>query len=92
LQSDWCLTAHPTQFYPDSVLGIIHDLAKSIADNKITEINLLLQQLGKTPFFKHVRPTPVDEANSLIWYLKNIFYPAHRYDQSTGNPVSTRDG
>lgn len=44
------LTAHPTQFYPDSVLGIIYDLSKSIADNNITEINLLLQQLGKTPF------------------------------------------
>jgi phosphoenolpyruvate carboxylase len=70
------LTAHPTQFYPDSVLGIIHDLTKCIAANNITEINLLLQQLGKTPFFKHIRPTPVDEANSLIWYLKNIFYPA----------------
>ena len=25
------LTAHPTQFYPDSVLGIIHDLSKCIA-------------------------------------------------------------
>ncbi len=70
------LTAHPTQFYPDSVLGIIHDLSKCIARNEITEINLLLQQLGKTPFFKQVRPSPVDEANSLIWYLKNIFYPA----------------
>ncbi len=70
------LTAHPTQFYPDSVLGIIHELANCIATNQITEINLLLQQLGKTPFFKHTRPSPVDEANSLIWYLKKIFYPA----------------
>ncbi|HNR07513.1 MAG TPA: phosphoenolpyruvate carboxylase [Saprospiraceae bacterium] len=70
------LTAHPTQFYPDSVLGIIHELAQCIATNQITEINLLLQQLGKTPFFKHTRPSPVDEANSLIWYLKKIFYPA----------------
>ena len=70
------LTAHPTQFYPDSVLGIIHDLSNSISTNQISEINVLLQQLGKTPFFKHTRPTPVDEANSLIWYLKKIFYPA----------------
>lgn len=70
------LTAHPTQFYPDSVLGIIHDLAISISTNQISEINVLLQQLGKTPFFKHTRPTPVDEANSLIWYLRKIFYPA----------------
>lgn len=70
------LTAHPTQFYPDSVLGIIHDLTKSISENNISEINLLLKQLGRTPFFKQVKPTPVDEANSLIWYLKNIFYNA----------------
>lgn len=69
------LTAHPTQFYPDSVLGIIHELANCIATNQITEINLLLQQLGKTPFFKHTRPSPVDEANSLIWYLKKYFIP-----------------
>jgi phosphoenolpyruvate carboxylase len=70
------LTAHPTQFYPDSVLGIIYDLTKAIEENKINEINLLLQQLGKTPFFKQIKPTPVDEANSLIWYLRNIFYHA----------------
>ncbi|MDO9138419.1 MAG: phosphoenolpyruvate carboxylase, partial [Lutibacter sp.] len=28
----------------------------------------------KTPFFKHVKPTPFDEAVSLIWYLENVFY------------------
>jgi len=35
-----------------------------------------LQQLGKTPFFKKQKPTPYDEAVSLIWYLENVFYPA----------------
>ncbi len=70
------LTAHPTQFYPGAVLGIINDLSRAIADNNVTLINQYLQQLGKTPFFKKQKPTPYDEAVSLIWYLENVFYPA----------------
>ena len=68
------LTAHPTQFYPGSVLGIITDLTKAIRENNLLEINQLLAQLGKTPFFKKKKPTPYDEAVSLIWYLENVFY------------------
>ncbi len=70
------LTAHPTQFYPGSVLGIINDLAKALAENNTNLVNTYLQQLGKTPFFKKKKPTPYDEAVSLIWYLENVFYPA----------------
>jgi phosphoenolpyruvate carboxylase len=70
------LTAHPTQFYPGSVLGIINDLSRALAENNASLINMYLQQLGKTPFFKNQKPTPYDEAISLIWYLENIFYPA----------------
>ena len=70
------LTAHPTQFYPGSVLGIITDLGKSIQSNDLQEIKSLLAQLGRTPFFKKKKPTPLDEARSLIWYLTNVFYPA----------------
>ncbi|WP_316810570.1 phosphoenolpyruvate carboxylase [Pedobacter heparinus] len=68
------LTAHPTQFYPGSVLSIITDLTTAIKTNDISSINLLLQQLGKTPFFNKKSPTPVDEALSLAWYLENVFY------------------
>ncbi|WP_299225221.1 phosphoenolpyruvate carboxylase [uncultured Psychroserpens sp.] len=68
------LTAHPTQFYPGTVLGIITDLAKAIKEDNLIEINSLLAQLGKTPFFKEKKPTPYDEAVNLIWYLKNVFY------------------
>ncbi|MCX8019735.1 MAG: phosphoenolpyruvate carboxylase [Chitinophagaceae bacterium] len=70
------LTAHPTQFYPGAVLGIINDLAKAIQQDNASLINLYLQQLGKTPFLKRQRPTPYDEAVSLIWYLENVFYRA----------------
>jgi len=68
------LTAHPTQFYPGSVLGIITDLTKSVKENNLTEIKSLLSQLGKTPFFKNNKPSPYDEAVSLTWYLENVFY------------------
>ena len=70
------LTAHPTQFYPGPVLGIINDLSRALAENNASQVNVLLQQLGKTPFFKHQKPTPYDEAVSLIWYLENVFYAA----------------
>ncbi|XLS27512.1 phosphoenolpyruvate carboxylase [Flavobacteriaceae bacterium M23B6Z8] len=68
------LTAHPTQFYPGPVLGIITDLALAIENNDLILIKKLLAQLGKTPFFKKEKPTPYDEAVSLIWYLENVFY------------------
>jgi phosphoenolpyruvate carboxylase len=76
------LTAHPTQFYPGSVLSIITDLTTAIKTNEISNIHLLLQQLGKTPFFNKKSPTPVDEALSLAWYLENVFYFAAANIQS----------
>ncbi|WP_298137388.1 phosphoenolpyruvate carboxylase [Flavobacterium sp.] len=75
------LTAHPTQFYPGSVLGIITDLTDAIRENDLSKIKQLLAQLGKTPFIKKEKPTPFDEAVSLIWYLENVFY------QTTGEMV-----
>jgi len=68
------LTAHPTQFYPGHVLGILTDLEKSIRDNDLARIDLLLRQLGKTAFLNQVKPTPYDEAATLCWYLENVFY------------------
>ena len=70
------LTAHPTQFYPDAVLGIITDLTEAIKNNSLNKVKTLLAQLGKTPFIKKEKPTPFDEAISLIWYLENVFYTA----------------
>jgi len=70
------LTAHPTQFYPGTVLGIINDLSRAVIENNASQINTFMQQLGKTPFLKKQKPTPYDEAISLIWYLENVFYQA----------------
>jgi phosphoenolpyruvate carboxylase len=68
------LTAHPTQFYPGAVLGIITDLTQAIRSNDLNTIKELLAQLGKTPFIQKEKPSPYDEAVSLIWYLENVFY------------------
>ena len=68
------LTAHPTQFYPANVLGIIHDMGEAIGKNDFHTINLYIQQLGLTPFFNKKQPSPQDEALNLMWYLENIFY------------------
>ncbi|TLX73907.1 phosphoenolpyruvate carboxylase [Labilibacter sediminis] len=70
------LTAHPTQFYPSPVLAIITDLMEAIKQGKVAEIRDLLQQLGKTPFFQKEKPSPLDEANRLTFYLRDTFYPA----------------
>jgi len=70
------LTAHPTQFYPANVLGIIHDMGDAIAKNDYHIINQYIQQLGLTPFFNKKQPTPTDEAQTLMWYLENVFYNA----------------
>lgn len=68
------LTAHPTQFYTGEVLGIINDLSKELAAENPAVINTYLQQLGRTPFLKKQKPTPYDEAVSLVWFLEYVFY------------------
>ncbi|MCF6222395.1 MAG: phosphoenolpyruvate carboxylase [Flavobacteriaceae bacterium] len=68
------LTAHPTQYYPGTVLGIITDLTTAIEENNLINIKKLLAQLGVTPFLKEEKPSPFDEAINLIWYLENVFY------------------
>jgi len=68
------LTAHPTQFYPGSVLGIITDLTNAVREDDLIGIKRLLSQLGKTPFIKMEKPSPYDEAVSLVWFLENVFY------------------
>ncbi len=68
------LTAHPTQFYPGKVLGIINDLGKEIRDHELENIRQLLMQLGRTTLVNREKPTPYEEALSLGWYMEHIFY------------------
>lgn len=70
------LTAHPTQFYPGKVLGIINDLEAAIRESDFAAINRLLLQLGKTGFINKEKPTPYEEAVSLCWFLEKVYYDA----------------
>ena len=54
------LTAHPTQFYPGTVLAIITYLTDAVQANDIGLARSLLQQLGNTPFFQKEKPSPLD--------------------------------
>ncbi len=69
-------TAHPTQFYPPSVLDIIAKLKTLITDNDINEIDLTLRQLGMTSLINTKKPTPFDEARNIIYFLRNVYYDA----------------
>lgn len=70
------LTAHPTQFYPSPILGIITQLIPALQQNDLKTITQLLIQLGKTSFKHSKKPTPLQEAQGLTWYLKHVFYKA----------------
>ena len=69
-------TAHPTQFYPPSVLDIISKLRALITVNDINGIDITLQQLGLTSLINTKKPTPFDEAKNIIYFLRNIYYEA----------------
>ena len=88
------LTAHPTQFYPGKVLGIINDLGKEIHDHQLENIRLLLMQLGRTTLVNREKPTPYEEALSLGWYMEHVFYHTlpdvlYRILQALGEDVAT---
>lgn len=70
------LTAHPTQFYTPAVLDIIKNLRELILENKIDEIDVVLQQLGLTSLINAKKPTPLDEAKNIIYILRNVYYDA----------------
>jgi phosphoenolpyruvate carboxylase len=70
------LTAHPTQFYTPAVLDIIEELRQLILDDKINDIDVVLQQLGLTSLINSKKPTPLEEAKNIIYILRNIYYDA----------------
>jgi phosphoenolpyruvate carboxylase len=67
-------TAHPTQFYPNEVQIIMYEMRQAIQKNDITAIDKLLNQLSYTPFVKREKPTPFDEAESIIYHMRYVYY------------------
>ena len=70
------LTAHPTQFYPGKVFGIINDLGTEIKGNNLEQIRLLLMQLGKTAFVNRSKPTPSTKPSAWAGTWKTCCYNA----------------
>jgi phosphoenolpyruvate carboxylase len=70
------LTAHPTQFYTPAILEIITNLRSLILEDKIDEIDVVLQQLGLTSLVNAKKPTPLDEAKNIIYTLRHVYYDA----------------
>lgn len=68
------LTAHPTQFYPSTVQGIIEDLTRALIEHNTAAVGQLLLQLGKTRFTNRSRPTPVEEAERILDVVADVFY------------------
>ncbi len=68
------LTAHPTQFYTNEVLGILTDLYSALKENNVRAIRDYLMQLGQTPFRNRDKPTPLEEASGLMWILEHVMY------------------
>src|SRR2546421_12543276 len=97
---DLIVTGVQTCALPILALFSFNDLSRALKENNASQINMYLQQLGKTPFFKKQKPTPFDEAVSLLWYLENVFYYAagriisflmgqFPHALSPGNPIIT---
>ncbi|SHJ51888.1 phosphoenolpyruvate carboxylase [Pseudozobellia thermophila] len=70
------LTAHPTQFYTPAVLDIIQELRSLILEDRIDDIDVVLQQLGLTSLLNSKKPTPLDEAKNIIYILRHTYYDA----------------
>ncbi len=69
-------TAHPTQFYSPVILDIIKDLSALIQNNKISDIDTKLQQLGLTSLINTSKPSPLDEARNILYFLRYVYYDA----------------
>tara|TARA_R110002072_G_scaffold182067_2_gene338236 strand:+ start:8341 stop:10848 length:2508 start_codon:yes stop_codon:yes gene_type:complete len=67
-------TAHPTQFYTNAVQNIMHQLREAIKINDYLEVDKSLQQLAFTPFINREKPTPIDEAKTILFYLRYVYY------------------
>lgn len=84
-------TAHPTQFYSEDVQTIMRELRAAIKKDAVTKIDNLLQQLAFTPFVKRQKPTPYDEAQNIIYYLRYVYYDTlgklyHKIGKLTNHP------
>jgi len=69
-------TAHPTQFYSREAQFIMRELRDALRRKDADTIDVLLQQLALTPFVNREKPSPREEADNILYYLRYVYYDA----------------
>ena len=73
-------TAHPTESARQSTLKKLYEIGKIISENKsnnLVEINNLITQLWYTREIRSIKPNPIDEVKTLLYYLNILYTDVH---------------
>jgi len=73
-------TAHPTESARQSTLKKLYEIGKIISENKsdnLIEINNLITQLWYTREIRSIKPDPIDEVKTLLYYLNILYTDVH---------------
>ncbi|MDB2326908.1 phosphoenolpyruvate carboxylase, partial [Candidatus Actinomarina sp.] len=84
-------TAHPTESARQSTLNKIYRIGEIISENKsgsINDINNIITELWYTREVRSIKPNPLDEVKSLLYYLDIIYNDVFTdiKDDETVNP------
>ena len=69
-------TAHPTESARQSTLNKIYKIGEMITEdgeNALTDINRIITELWYTREVRSIKPNPIDEVKSLLYYLDIIY-------------------
>ena len=73
-------TAHPTESARQSTLKKLYEIGKIISENNsnnLVEINNLITQLWYTREIRSIKPNPIDEVKTLLYYLNILYTDVH---------------
>ena len=79
-------TAHPTESARQSTLKKLYEIGKIISENKsdnLDEINNLITQLWYTREVRSIKPNPIDEVKTLLYYLNILYKDVHNEINNT---------
>ena len=79
-------TAHPTESARQSTLKKLYEIGKIISENKsdnLIEINNLITQLWYTREIRSIKPNPIDEVKTLLYYLNILYTDVHNEINNT---------